>query len=321
MSNNIIACTAPIDQIAIDVLKPFGEFAVAADPGEEALVAVVKEATALIVRGGSIATARVIGAGPHLKVIARPGIGYETVDIQAATARRIPVVYVPAAGARAVAEGAATFMIALAKRIVQWDQECKRGNWDSRYASKPGDLDGAMLGIIGLGNSGQVLAQMMRPFNMRILAYDPYASRDRARELGVELVSFEEMLPKSDFVSLHVPVTPETRALINRRTIKLFKPGACLINIARGKLIESLDLLVEALESGALAGVGLDVFEPEPPDFNHPLFRQPNCLTSPHALAMTTGAMFKVFKSMAEDVAAVLSGNRPRFVVNPEVFE
>lgn len=242
-------------------------------------------------------------------------------DIQAATARRIPVVYVPAAGARAVAEGAATFMIALSKRIVHWDQECKRGNWDSRYGSKPGDLDGATLGIIGLGNSGQVLAQIMRPFNMRILAYDPYASRERARELGVELINLEEMLPQSDFVSLHVPVTPETRALINPRTMKLFKPGACLINIARGKLIESLDLLVEGLETGALAGVGLDVFEPEPPDFKHPLFRHPNCLASPHALAMTTGAMFKVFKSMAEDVAAMLSGDRPRFVVNPEVYE
>jgi D-3-phosphoglycerate dehydrogenase len=160
----------------------------------------------------------------------------------------------------------------------------------------------------------------MRPFNMRILAYDPYASRDRARELGVELVSLEEMLPQSDFISLHVPVTPETRGLINRRTMMLIKRGACLINIARGGLVESLDLLVEALESGALEGVGLDVFDPEPPDFGHPLFRQPNCLTSPHALAMTTGAMFKVFKSMAEDVAAVLNGNRPRFVVNPEVF-
>jgi D-3-phosphoglycerate dehydrogenase / 2-oxoglutarate reductase len=133
-------------------------------------------------------------------------------------------------------------------------------------------------------------------------------------------VSLEEMLPQSDFVSLHVPVTAETRGLINSRTLTLMKRGACLINIARGGLIESLDLLVEALQTGALAGVGLDVFEPEPPDFSHPLFRHPNCLTTPHALAMTTGAMFKVFKSMAEDVAAVLNGNRPRFVVNPEVF-
>jgi phosphoglycerate dehydrogenase-like enzyme len=320
MPTNIIACTAPIDQIAIDILQPFGEFVVAADPGVEALVAVVKDATALIVRGGSIANARVIDAGPHLKVIARPGIGYESVDIQAATARRIPVVYVPAAGARAVAEGAATFMIALCKRIVQWDQQCKRGNWDSRYESKPGDLDGATLGIVGLGNSGQVLAQLMRPFNMRILAYDPYVSPDRAKELGVELVSLEEMLPQSDFVSLHAPATAETRGLINRRTIQLIKRGACLVNIARGGLIESLDLLVEALGTGTLAGVGLDVFDPEPPDFSHPLFRQPNCLASPHALAMTTGAMFKVFKSMAEDVAAVLSGKRPRYMVNPQVF-
>lgn len=315
-----IACTAPIDQIAIDILKPHGEIVVADGPDEESLAKVVKDAAALIVRGGSIASARVIEAGPQLRVIGRPGIGYESVDIRTATARRIPVVYVPAAGARAVAEGAATLMLAVCKRLLEWDRECKRGNWDSRYASKPGDLDGATLGIIGLGNSGQVLAQMMRPFNMRILASDPYAERERAFELGVELTSLEEILPQSDFISLHVPVTSETRGLIDRRTIKLIKHGACLINIARGALIESLDLLLEALDSGALAGVGLDVFDPEPPDFTHPLFQHPHCVASPHALATTTGAMFKVFKSMAEDVAAVLTGNRPRFVVNPEVF-
>ena len=320
MSTFKIACSAPIDQIAIDILQPLGEFTIAPDHREASLIKAVKDADALILRGGAVGNAKVILAGERLKVIGRPGIGYESVDIETATARRIPVVYVPAAGARTVAEGAATLIIALCKRIVQWDQECKRGNWDSRYQSKPGDLDGATLGIIGLGNSGQVLAQLMRPFNTRILAYDPYASRDRAQELGVELVSLEEMLPRSDFVSLHVPVTAETRGLINSRTLKLIKRGACLVNIARGGLVESLDLLVEALQSGALAGVGLDVFEPEPPDFNHPLFRQPNCLTTPHALAMSTGAMFKVFKSMAEDVAAVLKGNRPRFVVNPEVF-
>jgi len=278
-----IACSAPIDQIAIDILQPLGDFIIAPDHSETSLIKAVKGADALILRGGAICNANVILAGERLKVIGRPGIGYESVDIESATARRILVVYVPAASARAVAEGAATFIIALCKRIVQWDRECKRGNWDSRYQSKPGDLDGATLGIIGLGNSGQVLAQ-------------------------------------SDFVSLHVPVTAETRGLINSRTLKLIKRGACLINIARGGLIESLDLLVESLQVGALAGVGLDVFEPEPPDFSHPLFQQPNCLTTPHALAMSTGAMFKVFKSMAEDVASVLTGNRPRFVVNPEVF-
>ncbi len=321
MPNFKIACSAPIDQIAIDILQPLGEFIVPPDHSEVSLIRIVKDADALILRGGAICNARVITAGEHLKVIGRPGIGFESVDIATATSRKIPVVYVPAAGARAVAEGAATFIIALCKRILHWNEQCKQGNWESRYQSKPSDLDGATLGIVGLGNSGQLLAQLMRPFNMRILAYDPYASPDRARELGVGLVTLEAMLPQSDFVSLHVPVTAVTRGLINRRNLKLIKHGACLVNIARGGLIESLDLLMEALESGALAGVGLDVFEPEPPDFSHPLFHHPNVLTSPHALAMTTGAMFKVFKSMAEDVAAVLNGKRPKFVVNPEVFD
>ncbi len=316
-----IACTAPIDDIAIEILKPHGEIVVAERPDEESLVKVVKDAAALIVRGGSIASARVIEAAPQLRVIGRPGIGFESVDIKTATARGIPVVYVPAAGARAVAEGAATLMLAVCKRLTEWDRECKRGNWDSRYGQKPRDLDGATLGIVGLGNSGQILAQLIRPFNMRILAFDPYAKPERARELGVELTRLETLLPQSDFISLHAPATgAETRGIINRRTVKLIKRGACLVNIARGALIESHDLLLEALQNGTLAGVGLDVFDPEPPDFKHALFQHPNCIASPHALAMTTGAMFKVFKSMAEDVAAVLTGNRPRFVVNPEVF-
>ena len=321
MRSGKIVCTAPIAQIAVDILSPFGEIVVAPDGRAGSLVPLLADAIALVVRGGGVANADVIDAGRYLKVIGRSGAGYESVDIKIATTRRIPIVYVPAAGSRAVAEAAVAFMTALCKGITYWDQQLKRGNWKSRDQSKPGDLDGATLGIVGLGNCGQILAQLVRPFNMIVLAYDPYASRDRAKELEVELVSFEETLRRSDFVSLHAPLTSETRGLVNRQTLKAVKRGAYLINMARGGLIENLDVLLEALETGALGGVGLDVFDPEPPDFTHPLFKHPNCLASPHALAMTEGAMIKIYKSMAEDMAAVLRGGRPRFVVNPEVFD
>jgi phosphoglycerate dehydrogenase-like enzyme len=321
MRSGKIVCTAPIDQIAVDILRPFGEIVVAPDGRQGSLVPLLADAIALVVRGDGVANTEVLNAGRSLKVIGRSGAGYESVDVEIATTRRIPVVYVPAAGSRAVAEAAVAFMTALCKGVGYWDQQLKRGNWKSRDQSKPGDLDGAILGIVGLGHCGQILAQLMRPFNMVVLAYDPYASRDRAKDLGVDLVSLEELLRRSNFVSLHAPLTGETRGLINRQTLKAVRRGTYLINLARGGLIENLDVLLEALETGALAGVGLDVFDPEPPDFTHPLFRHPNCLASPHALAMTEGAMAKIFKSMAEDMAAVLCGGRPRFVVNPEVFD
>ncbi len=321
MQNNKIVCTAPIDQIAVDILKGFGEIVVAPDSGEKSVMPLLRDAAAYIVRGGGAANAAMIDAGKNLKVIGRPGIAYESVDIQAATARRIPVVLVPAAGSRAVAEAAASYILALCKRIPYWDAQLKSGNWQSRYETKPGDLEGSTLGIVGLGNAGKILAQLMRPFNMTILACDPYVPPEKAEELNVQMVGLNELLPRADFISLHAPLTPETRGLINSRTLKRAKPGACLINTARGGLIESLDLLLEALESGALAGVALDVFDPEPPNTTHPFFKHPNCLVSPHSLALTGGAMAKVFKSMAEDIAAVLSGKRPRFVVNPEVFD
>jgi D-3-phosphoglycerate dehydrogenase / 2-oxoglutarate reductase len=151
-----------------------------------------------------------------------------------------------------------------------------------------------------------------------VLAYDPLVSPESAR--GVELTSLDHLLQTSDFVSLHAPLTADTRGMISRKTLGLMKPGAFLINLARGGLIESLDVLYEFLDSGKLGGAALDVFEPEPPDHNHPIFRLKNLITSPHSLGMTEGAMRQIFKSMADDMAAVLEDRRPRFVVNPQVL-
>jgi phosphoglycerate dehydrogenase-like enzyme len=181
-------------------------------------------------------------------------------------------------------------------------------------------LDGATLGIIGFGRIGQMLAELIRPFNVTILAYDPYVSNERAKQLETELVDLEALLERSDFISIHAALTDETQGLIDRDRMRQIKPGAYIVNLARGGLIESLDVLYEALESGKLGGVGLDVFQPEPPDVSHPIFQSPNCVTSPHALGLTPQAMTKIFESMANDMAAVFNGKSPRHVVNPEVF-
>ena len=316
-----ILATGPIDQVAIDILRPFGEVQVTPNGEPESILPLVGDAIGIAVRGGGGVDRRVIEAGQNLRVIGRSGVGVDNVDVEAATRHGIPVVYTPAAGASAVAEGAMAYMLALCKQINYWDQQLKSGNWESREESRPADLYGAVLGIVGLGNIGQTLAKLARPFGMSILAHDPYVTPQRASELGVELVSLEHLLARGDFISIHTPLTPETKGLINRQRLKLVKHGAYLINLARGGVVDSLDTLYEALKEGVLAGVGLDVFAPEPPDVSHPIFQLPNCLTSPHSMGMTEGAMTRIFQSMAEDMAAVLKGSRPRFVVNPEVFQ
>ncbi len=316
-----VVVTGPIDPDAAAILSRFGKIVVAADGSEATLLPLMPKAVGLVVRGGGVGTRAMILAAPNLKVIGRSGAGYDSVDVGTASERRIPLVYVPGAGARAVAEAGVALIFALAKGLFYWDNQMKAGNWERRFQSSPKDVAGSVIGLIGLGNIGSALAEMLRGFGARVLAYDPMVSNERAKEYGVELTTLENLLEASDFVSLHAPLIAETRGMINRVTLARMKPGAFLINLARGGLIESLDVLYEFLNNGKLAGAALDVFEPEPPDHRHPIFQLRNVITSPHSLGMTEGTMRHIFKSMAEDMAAVMSGRRPRFVVNPEVLE
>jgi D-3-phosphoglycerate dehydrogenase len=315
-----IVATGPVDPAAVAVLAPYGNFVVAPDGSEATLLPLMENAVGLVVRGGGVATRAMILGANRLRVIGRSGAGYDSVDLTAANERRIPLVYVPGTGARAVAEAGVTLILALAKNLSYWDQEVKAGNWRSRFQSTPKDIAGSVIGLVGLGNIGSALADLLRGFNARVLAYDPLVSLKKASQYGVELTGLDQLLQISDFVSLHAPLTPETRGMINRTTLGLMKPGAFLINLARGGLIESMDVLHEFLKNGRLGGAALDVFEPEPPDHNHPIFQLKNLIASPHALGMTEGTMQQIFKSMADDMAAVLEGRRPRFVVNPEVL-
>jgi phosphoglycerate dehydrogenase-like enzyme len=316
-----IACSGPIYKVAVDILKPFGEIVIAEDSSENALLRILGGAVGLVLRGDGVGNTRVIEAATDLKVIGRSGVGYDNVDMEAANARKIPVIITPGANSQAVAEAAITFMLTLCKKVIHWDSQLKQGNWMSRFEESSGDLDSTTLGVIGFGNIGRKLAELLRPFNMTVLAYDPFVANEVARKLDVEMVELDELLRRSDFVSLHASLNETTRGLINKQRLNLMKPGAYLINLARGGLIENLDILYEAMMNGRLAGVGLDVFDPEPPVVNHPIFGLPNCITSPHAIAMTERALYRSFKSMATDMAAVLEGRKPQFLVNPEVLE
>lgn len=320
MAKPKIACSGPIGQVAIDILEPFGDIAVAEDSSEEALIRIMDGAVGLVLRGDGIGSAKVINSSPDLKVIGRSGVGYDNVDMPTADERKIPVVITPGANAQAVAEASISFMLMLCKMMIHWDTQLKNGNWKSRFEKSSGDLDGTTLGIVGFGSIGKKLAELIRPFNMTVLAHDPYADEKEASALDVELTDLDTLMKRSDFISLHALLNDETRGMINRERIAQMKDGAFLVNLARGGIIENLDVLYEALKSGKLAGVGLDVFDPEPPDVSHPIFKLDNCLTSPHACAMTVQAMYRSFKSMATDMAAVLDGRKPRFVVNPEIL-
>jgi phosphoglycerate dehydrogenase-like enzyme len=320
MTRSKILLTGPLDDYAHRLLEEFGELDFVPDTSESTLLAGIDGAVALAVRGVPPISAAVIDRGTDLKVIGRTGVGYSNVDIAAATARGLPVVYAPGAGARAVAEASLTYMLALTKKVLHWDREMKAGNWKSRFDQQGGDLEGATVGIIGLGRIGQMVAEMVRPFQMRTVAVDPFVPADAAAAVGAELVDLDSLLAQSDFICLHCAQTQENTGLINRDRLARVKRGAFLINLARGGIVESLDVLHEALESGRLGGVALDVFEPEPPDVSHPIFRSDLCLTAPHAMAGTDKAMARIFQTTADGIAAVLRGERPQFVVNPEVF-
>ena len=320
MTSPSIACSGPIGEVAVEILRPFGKIVVADDSSEKALLKILEGAVGLVLRGNGVGSARVIETATDLKVIGRSGVGYDNVEVQSANARGIPIIITPGANTQAVAEAALTYMLALSKKMIYWDMQLKQGNWKSRFEQSPGDLEGASLGVIGFGRIGCRLAQLIRPFGMSVLAYDPYVTAETASEYGATLVELEELLRKSDFVSIHALLNENSRGLIDRARLSLMKPGSFLINLARGAIIENLDVLYKALTDGPLAAVALDVFEPEPPDVSHPIFKLDNCLTSPHAICMSKRAMYTSFKMMATDMAAVLEGRKPKFVANPEAL-
>jgi D-3-phosphoglycerate dehydrogenase / 2-oxoglutarate reductase len=290
----VIVATGPVHPVAEEILGTIvvGDWR-----------ARLADAEALIVRGDADLTADDLAAAPKLRVIGRSGVGVDRVDVEAARARGIPVVVTPGANARAVAEGALTLALALLKRLPELGAAVAARDWESRDRLAIRDADGATLGIVGFGRIGRELAELGRALGMHVLAHDPLVD-DATTQL-------DALFENADVVSLHAPLTPETRGLVGSELLGRAKPGLVLVNTARGGLVSSLDDLLAALESGRLGGVGLDVFEEEPPDPTHPLFAHPRVLATPHALGQTVGAREAVFRAMAEGVAAALRGEAP----------
>jgi D-3-phosphoglycerate dehydrogenase len=291
---------------------------VLADASPDALRRAIAHADAVIVRL-VLVTADVIATGHRLRVIGRHGAGLDNVDVPAATRRRIPVVYVPQANSVSVAEHAIAMMLAVSKRLIDLDHAVRTGQFHLRQSIVGVELDGKTLGVIGLGAIGRRVAEKCRAaFRMRVIGYDPYATA--SPPVGVEQVStLDDLLRQADVVTVHVPLTAETRKMIGRRELALVKPTAVVINTSRGDVVDEL-ALAEALSARRIAGAAVDVFSVEPPPSDHALLAAPNTVLSPHAASHTEEALERMAVSVAEDVLLALHGKRPRHVGNPEVY-
>ncbi len=277
------------------------------------LIDAIGDYDALVVRSETRVTEPVIEAGRNLKVVARAGIGVDNIDLDAATRAGIAVVNAPIGNTVAAAEHTLALMLALARNVPQAYASMKDGQWQ-RSAFMGIEVRNKTLGIIGLGRVGSEVARRASSFGMRLIAFDPFVAPDFAARLGVTVMSLEELLPQADFITLHTPLTPGTTRLISKPQLAMMKPGARLVNVARGELIDEAALL-EALENEQLAGAALDVFTNEPPG-DLPLLRHPRLLATPHLGASTQEAQREVAIEAAEQVLAVLNGQPARNTVN-----
>jgi phosphoglycerate dehydrogenase-like enzyme len=299
--------TAPVPAIAHRVLSPIGPvLSLGADWAE------LDQAEVLLVRGEQLQAADIARA-TSLRVIARTGSGVDKVDVEAATARGIPVLYAPSAGSRPVAEGAIALILAAMKRLGHLDSILREGDWPQRYEVDVRDVRDTVLGVVGFGQIGREVGAMAAALGMTVIAHDP-ALADGVD--GVELLPLEALLARADVVTLHCPLTDSTRGLINEETLSLFKPGAILVNVARGEIVADDALLTDALDRGILSGVALDVFAHEPPTTSSPLLHDRRIVCTPHSIGLTSSWNELVFGSLAADIQSFLSGEQPAHVVD-----
>lgn len=285
-------------------------------PGE------MENTDALIVRAApsKAVNEAVLKAAPRLKVIGRTGVGYDSVDVGAATKAGIPVVITPGANNRAVAEHVLAMMFALSKNLVEGHMETAKGNWKIRDAHKAFELAGKTAGIIGLGRIGKDTALLCKAVGMKIAAYDPFLTREQIEQLGYAYYGdYEKLLEDADVVTVHVPLTPQTENMIGRAQFGKMKKTALLINCARGEIVNE-EALVEALKSHKIAGAGLDVFVGEELHPGNPLMDAPNLIYSPHSAAQTREAVIKMASMCVEGCKAVLRGEKWPYVADPEVY-
>lgn len=313
--------------LVTDKLAPEGLALLRAEPGMEVEVrtelakdlaglrAALAESDALIVRSGTQVTAEALEGQTRLKAIARAGVGVDNIDVEAATRRGIVVMNTPGGNTVSTAEHTMALMLALSRNIAQAHASLKAGQWErTRFTGT--QLEGKTLGIVGLGRVGLSVARRALGFGMKLVGFDPFLSPERAAELGVESVPrLDELWPICDYVTLHTPLSPETRNLINAAVLVRMRQGVRIINCARGGLIDE-DALVAALDSGQVAGVAVDVFDPEPPPPDHRLVNHPRVIVTPHLGASTEEAQVAVAEEASRLLIDYFRAGQVRFSVN-----
>ncbi len=314
-----VLVTEKIAQRGLDRLAAAGhEVDVREGLTPDELVGAVAGAHALIIRSATKVTADVLSAGVDLQVVGRAGVGLDNVDVPAATARGVMVVNAPTSNILSVAEQAMGLLLAQARNIPQAHAALVAGRWE-RSKWEGVELHGKVLGVVGLGRAGSLVAQRALAFGMHLLAFDPYISADRAKAMGVELRSLEELFAESDFISIHTPKTPETANLVGRDLLAKAKPGIRIVNTARGGIIDE-EALAEAIRDGVVAGAALDVFATEPPGAS-PLFELESVVVTPHLGASTEEAQDKAGITIAEQVELALAGEFVPYAVNVAATE
>lgn len=264
----------------------------------------------------------ILEKAPRLKVISNMAVGVDNIDLEACTHRGLPVGNTPGVLTQGTADLAMALLLATARRLVEASRDAREGRWKTwsptGWLGK--DLVGATLGILGMGQIGQAVAERARGFGMRLIFSDPNPRQEVVEKLGAEPVPLERLLRESDFLTVHVPLTAATRRLIDAKALKQMKPDAILINTSRGPVVDT-KALVTALQEGWIAGAGLDVTDPEPLPPDHPLFKLPNCLIVPHIGSATRNTRKHMALRACENLLAGLQGRRLPFCANPEVYE
>ncbi len=291
------------------------EVIVLSDSSVESICAAVKDVDALLVRTASY-PAEVFDSARKLKVVARYGAGVDNIDLEAASRHGVQVCNAPFANSNSVAEHTITLLLACAKNLIIQDHACRTGDFESRNRIKGVELEGKVLGLIGCGHIGRLVAQKAAlGFGMKVVGYDAYADRKDMPEYLTLLDSSKDVYQKSDFLSLHVPLTPSTKNMVNKEIMDHMKQGAVLLNCARGGVVNETDLY-EAVKKGKLAGAGLDVFADEPIDPENPLYTLDRVIVTPHNAALTAEAADRMGLHAAQGIVEVLNGKQPTWPVN-----
>lgn len=313
--------TPDLQQFAVEqqLLAEFGAELVATDAVDENdLMAAVHDADALLVNRAAI-TRRLIEQMPRCQVVVRKGVGYDSVDVDAATEHGVLVCTLPDIWTDEVANHALALMLALNRRLLPLDRRLRSGGWRSFKQEHMGSVTGETVGIVGYGRIGSAFGRRVTALGPAVIYYDPYIAAPPGRESGIERVhSLEELLRRSDYVSIHTPLTPETQHMFSDEQFRQMKPTAYLINTARGPVVNQ-QALVRALREGQIAGAGIDAFEQEPPALNDPLLQLDSVILTPHNAFYSDPAVARMHVRAAQEVIETLSGNWPPGLLNTEL--